>query len=575
MADEWAFGGGCAVTDNLQDKIAAARRAIVHGQSDTAGRMAAQILQISPDCLDALEVKALCEAERGDDVAAEQTLRRAIAVEPSRQWPYGDLARLLLRLGRRDDAQSVARAALESDGSNADAHAILGCLLLDRGVPFEAASHFRLAIAIAGPHPQLLAKLGLALLRQGRLDEARPTLEGAIAADSNALEPVAYLAELEERLDRFSEAERLLGRAQELALAKATDVELQRSVLLARMGQIEDALGLLEKKREISGAALLQRGRLRARLGRHAEAWSDWVDGKVALAERESRSYPAAEVQLQADKLAAFFTSDRVAALERTQRRDDVAQPIFIVGFPRSGTTLTEQILASHSAVRAGGELPFGRELRDRAAKLAGGEASFPQGLERAELGGWPELLRDSYLKRATEYGLADGGWFTDKMPLNDMWLPLLRLAFPQSPVVLVRRHPLDVLVSVMAHDMTHGFHCAYRLGDAATHFAVMDGLMEHYRQAGFGPTHDLQYERLVADQAGETRRLMASMGIELEPLQLRFFERETVSPTPSYAQVREPLNDRSIGRWRHYCEQLEPIRPLVANAIARGGYAA
>jgi hypothetical protein len=219
--------------------------------------------------------------------------------------------------------------------------------------------------------------------------------------------------------------------------------------------------------------------------------------------------------------------------------------------------------------------LPFGRELRDHAAELAGGETAFTEGLDRTE-GGWLERLRDRYLERAKQYGLTDGGgWFTDKMPLNDMWLPLLRMAFPRSPVVLVRRHPLDVLVSVMAHDMTHGFHCAYRLEDAATHLALMDELVARYTEAGIGPTHELQYERLIADQAGETQRLMASMRLEMEPSQLRFFERETVSPTPSYAQVREPLNDRSLGRGRKYAVQLEPILPIVAEARERGGYAA
>jgi hypothetical protein len=122
---------------------------------------------------------------------------------------------------------------------------------------------------------------------------------------------------------------------------------------------------------------------------------------------------------------------------------------------------------------------------------------------------------------------------------------------------------------------MTHGFHCAYRLEDAAVHLALMDELVACYSQARIGPTYELQYERLVADQAGVTRRLMASIGLEMEPSQLRFFEHETVSPTPSYAQVREPLNDRSIGRWRNYAEQLEPIMPVVAKAMERGGYAA
>jgi hypothetical protein len=125
-----------------------------------------------------------------------------------------------------------------------------------------------------------------------------------------------------------------------------------------------------------------------------------------------------------------------------------------------------------------------------------------------------------------------------------------------------------------MAHDMTHGFNSAYRLEDAARHLALVDALLERYREVGVGPTHELRYETLVADQDGETKRLMAAIGLEMEPAQLRFHEHDAVPATPSYAQVREPLNDRSIGRWKNFATQLEPVRALVADAMARGDYA-
>jgi hypothetical protein len=313
---------------------------------------------------------------------------------------------------------------------------------------------------------------------------------------------------------------------------------------------------------------------LRDRQGRHAEAWSDWTLGKSILAGRAGRHYPAIEVRKQADKLAAFFDEKRVARLPRAALRSDVPQPIFILGFPRSGTTLTEQILASHSVIRAGGELPFGRELRDFAVSLTGGEANFPRGLSRIGQDQVAEL-RDFYLARAGEFSLISSSakYFTDKMPLNEMWLPLLRIAFPESPVVLVRRHPLDVLTSVMAHDMTHGFNCAYRLEDAARHLALIDDLLSQYRAAGIEITYELRYEALISDQRAETERLMAAIGLPLELPQLSFHERETVSPTPSYAQVREPLNDRSIGRWRKHASKLEEFRGLLSQTMRRDHY--
>jgi hypothetical protein len=275
-----------------------------------------------------------------------------------------------------------------------------------------------------------------------------------------------------------------------------------------------------------------------------------------------------------AEGLARFFNSPAAASLPRAERRKDVPQPIFIVGFPRSGTTLTERILASHSAVEAGGELPFGADLHELAISLAGGELMYPAGLANARPD-WSTMLRDRYLESAERFGLFANGarYFTDKMPSNDFWVPLLRLAFPDSPVVHVTRHPLDVLTSVMAHEMTHGFNCGYRLEDAARHFATADQLLEKYRSAGLGPTYALRYESLVANQEEETKRLAAAVGLEMEPAQLNFHERAAVPATPSYVQVREPLNDRSIGNWRNFASEFEPVLPMLAETMRRGGY--
>jgi tetratricopeptide (TPR) repeat protein len=450
---------------------------------------------------------------------------------------------------------------------------MLGSLFADREQWFEAAAHFRQAVAIAGAHPQLLTGLGQALLRLGRDEEARQPLDAASAANPNALEPLVYLAELEERGGAFEQATRLLDRAQGLARRQGTDVDLQRSVLLARMGQPEQAFALLEAKSDLSGAALLHRGRLGERLGRFAEAWSDWTKGKAELAKRAGRHYAADHVNAQADRLSHFLdSSDTTHGRWATPRRH-LPQPIFIIGFPRSGTTLVEQILASHSAIRAGGELPFGHELREYALATAGNDLAVAAPLWKANCA---EHLRNLYLARAETRGLLAKGasYFTDKMPDNSFSLPLMRLAFPDAPVILVRRHPLDVVTSVMAHDMTHGFNCGYRLETAAQHYALVDRLLERFRASGLGATHELHYETLVRDQDGETRRLMTAVGLQMEPWQLRFHERASVPATPSYAQVREPLNNRAIGRWRNFAKQLEAVTPILAEAMVRGGYA-
>ena len=560
-------------TDRMR-QVWAGRQAIQAGKFDAARATAVQILREDPRNIDALEIKALAEIEQGNDQAAEQTLRAAMAIGPREPWPYAGLAELLVRHGRLADAEEVCRAALAVDPKNADAHEKLGGLLAARWKAFEAAEHFEQAVALAGPEPQLLTRLGHALLRLGRLDEARGHLEAAAAADPNSFEAASYLAELEEREGRFEAALRQLERAEQLVRSRGINLDRQRSILLAHMGEHEQALALLDNKADITGAEQLQRGRLRERAGRHAEAWTDWRVGKEKLSAVPNRRYPREAVQALADRLAAFFASPAAAALPRAERRDDVPQPIFIVGFPRSGTTLTERILASHSEIEAGGELPFGGEMHELAVSLAGGEWAFPAGLAQAPPG-WVTKLRDRYLAKVERHGLFTSGarFFTDKMPTNDFWVPLLRLAFPESPIVFVRRHPLDVLTSVMAHEMTHGFNCSYRLEDAARHLALADRLLEQYSAAGFGPTYQLRYESLIANQVEETERLTAAVGLAMEPAQLNFHESGSVPATPSYVQVRKPLNAGSIGNWKNFASEFSPVRPLLVESMKRGGY--
>ncbi|MBS0479215.1 MAG: sulfotransferase [Proteobacteria bacterium] len=560
----------CSLSSVETDRrIAAARAAFGAGRTAEAERIAAAVLAERGDTLDAIELMALARRAAGDGAGAERWLRRAIAVAPGRRWPHDDLAELLCEAGRAVEAEAVCRAALAADRDNANAAMMLGNLLSEREELVEGAVWLRHAIALAGDHPQLLANLGRNLQRQGALDAAEPLLRKAVAAMPDALPPLAWLAELLEQARRFDEAATMLDRAGRLAKAQGSDVTLQRAALLSRTAEWRAGLALLDAEPELSGAALLQRGRLRDRAGRHDEAWADFIRGKAALAARSGRRYDRAGVARLITDLRTFFAA---ASLAPAPVRADVPQPIFILGFPRSGTTLTEQVLASHSRIRAGGELPFVAELAAIAEQRTAG--AFPAAPDRLD----PHMratlatdLRDHYLARAAAFGLLDrdAGFFTDKMPLNELYLPLLRLAFPAAPLVAVKRHPLDVMVSAMSHDFTHGFDCGYRLEDAAHHFAVIDALVADYEFAA----HTLVYERFVAAQQGETDALMAHIGLPTEPAQLAFHESRRFAPTPSYAQVQEPLNDRSIGRWKNYVLYLAPARAILREAIARGGY--
>jgi hypothetical protein len=183
--------------------------------------------------------------------------------------------------------------------------------------------------------------------------------------------------------------------------------------------------------------------------------------------------------------------------------------------------------------------------------------------------------VRDYYLQNVADLGiLRDGSrLFTDKMPLNETHLGLISLMFPQSPLVHMRRHPLDVMVSVYSNHMTHGFFCAYDLATAARHYALIDQLVRHYRAEMALNFMEIRYEELVQAQEATVRRALGFVGVAFEPACLQFTENRRYARTASYAQVSEPLYDRSIGRYRNYLPFLGPALAQLQEVIDRLGY--
>jgi len=517
------------------------------------------------------------QRRRGELAAAAETLKTVLKGDPRADWAYNELTELLYAMGRHADAQTLARTALRVNPLNAQAHNLFGTILSQLNDLPPGEWHFRRAIELGGDQASFLANLALNLLQQGRTDEAETSFAHAHALAPDDFRTLAHWSKLREVRGDHAGAWDLLERAQRAA--GGSGVELLRANHLTRTGKIKEAIALLDAAPALNGDARLERGRLLDRLGRYDEAWRDLVEGKRQLAaEAGGLTYNAPAVEAFFARLKHFFVRGNWALLPQAPVRADVPQPIFIMGFPRSGTTLIEQVLTSHSAVRAGGELSFISELRQFSLQQLAGPEPFPENLARSWTADnrWAAtLFRDYYFARAEQYGLLETGkrYFTDKMPFNEVWLPLVRMAFPQAKIVRVLRHPLDVCVSMLANNMTHGFNCGYRIEDIVHHLLAVSDLDEHYARELASDQLQLQYERFIADQRGETVRLLAHLGLELEPACLTFHENPRYAPTPSYAQVTQQLNDRSIGRHRHYARQLQPFQSQLERLVAARGY--
>lgn len=557
--------------------IARGREAFARGDLRGAEAAAAERLATLATDVDALELRFLVQKQRGSAVEAVKTLDAVLGANPRTEWAYNELVQLFMAHGRLVEAAEVARTALRANPHSAHGHNLFGLVLSEMNDLPPGEWHFRRALELAGPHAPSLLNLAINLLKQGRPDEADGYFAAAHELAPQDPKTLAHWSTLYEGRGDLKRAQQLLAQAE--AASSPEHVSLLRANYQTRSGAHAQALVQLDAATNLSGDAQLQRGRLRERAARYPEAWQDFVDGKRKLAQEVGgREYKRQSVDALFALCRQFFTPDTWAALPRAPVRRDVAQPIFVLGFPRSGTTLAEQILSSHSRVRPGGELPFIEDLQRLAGELLPGPEGYPGNLARsftADRHYVAALFRDYYCARAAQYGLLAEGksFYTDKMPFNEIHLPLLKMAFPHAKIVHVVRHPLDVCVSMLAHSMTHGYSCAYRIEDIVHHLGAVFDLVEHYRRGLDPAEHVLRYESLVADQLTETRGLLDYLGLPFEEACLRFHENRRYAPTPSYAQVTEPLTDRAIGRHQHYLQQLRPYRAQLAPLMARYGY--
>ena len=526
----------------------------------------------------ALELKAVIQTSRGDLRGAEATMRLAIQHDPASDWALNDLTQLLHNQGQALAAEIAAREALIQRPEDPQAHLQLAVIFGEKDDLPAAEFHNRRALDLAGPHPQILVNLGLCLYNQGRIDEALSALLEAHRLQPDQAQIMAHISRAYEAKRDMADAYIWLERAEALGRKTGEDFTLLRALYLRHAEQPKQALDLIDATKEtLAPPAVLERAVLLDKLGRHDEAMQGFVTAKARLAQDVGVRYEAAKVAHESKTLKAFFTSERMQHLPKATVRQG-PQPIFILGFPRSGTTMIEQMLYAHPHVSAGGELPFVHEWQKLIGDLLPGVKPYPERLaqmQTADLHHVAGVLRDYYLGRAETSGLLSEGktFFTDKMPLNDVHLPLIRLAFPQSTVIRMVRHPLDVAMSMLSHNLTHGYNSGFKIETIIAHMVAMQALNTHYDAVLGHPALSLRYEDFIAEQKGHTLRVLGHVGLGFHEACLRFHTNPRHAPTPSYAQVSRPLNDRSIGRWKPYERFFTPFMDEIGPVIEALGY--
>jgi hypothetical protein len=240
-------------------------------------------------------------------------------------------------------------------------------------------------------------------------------------------------------------------------------------------------------------------------------------------------------------------------------------RPIFVVGLPRTGTTLTERILASHSQVQSVGETQFLQMTLRQLSGVETVEAMTPPMIPAVARQD-PARIAEGYMN-AVRYRLGDQPMFIDKLPFNFLYLGFIARAWPDAGMVYLRRNPMDTCFAMYKQVFTWAYKFSYTLEGLGRYYVAHHRLLEHWKRELGERLVEVEYEVLVSGQEAQTRRLLDRLGLPFEPACLEFEKNESASATASSVQVREKIHARSVGRWRHFERQLQPLRDVLEAA--------
>ncbi len=464
-------------------------------------------------------------------VEAEAVYQRVLASWPDLPNTWYNLARLQRRAGRFDAALSSYQQAL------------------DRGVAEPEEVHLNRGVIYSDG------------LRQD--DAAERELQAALALNPDYVPALLNLANLREDFGKQAEASALYQKV--LALQPHCYVALARCAGLQKVARADDPL-IAQLRAAIADvrASAADRADLGFALGKALDSCGDWdaAFAAYAAANRESRrsAGPGAAYDRRAHErfidalIAAFAPGQPIAA-----RRPDAARPLFICGMFRSGSTLTEQILAAHSQVTAGGEIPFLPSL------VRSGLAPFPATMATATQAQLDQLAA-SYLDMLARL-FPHGERVTDKRPDNFLYIGLIKRLFPDARIIHTARNALDNCLSIYFLHLDHGMSYALDLADIGHYYVQYRRLMTHWKTLYGADILHLDYDALVREPRPAIQRLTAFCGLEWEEACLSFEQTARAVKTASVWQVRESLYRRSSGRWRNYAAQLAPLAAYLREA--------
>ncbi len=566
------------------------------GQFEESRNCLERVVALKPDWPEAWNNLANTCRRLGRFDLAESHYRRALTLKPEYPEGHSNLAFLLSTQGHADEAAALARRAIELNPRLVDAYLNLADVEMSRRNPSAALRALDMLRAFAPQHPAGLLAYAKALRQEERHDEALTFARQAVAIVPQSADARCTLATLLQSLHQTDEALSQFDQAAQLPGAVAEEALTGRATLLLQAGRKDEALAAFDhalalfpesaplltaradartfKAGDPDFAVLegfLAQGERRAKADLIAvhfalgKAWLDVKDSAKAFhhfasgngLKRSTFAYDSTRTGAWIEAIAAAFPAGLFARMSHSGAESEM--PVFVIGMPRSGTTLIEQILSSHSQVSGAGELSTLRYAVEA-------RGAFPEMVAHLSEQSATELGRD-YLRRVAP--LANGrSRLVDKMPANFLYAGIIALTLPGARIIHARRDAVDTCLSCYSKLFGGDQLFSYNQTELGEFYRHYERLMAHWRAVLPADRFiEVDYEAVVDDLEGEARRLIGFLGLPWEDACLHFYNNRRVVRTASVNQVRQPIYHSSKGRWREHAGHLGEL--LAALGIA------
>lgn len=543
LGDELLKGGdsetaGAAYTRHVSatakdPALIAAADALNRGDLPVAERQLKDYLKRAPTDVAAIRMLAELAARIGRLGDSENLLARAVELAPEFRAARHHLAIVRLRLGKAEEAAAETEALLKADPDNPSLRTLYCAALVRIGEFARAIESYDRLLKDHPRQAKAWMSFGHALKTVGRRDDSIAAYRESLSIAPHLGESWWSLANL--KTVRFTDDD---VAAMERALAEDGIDEDDRLHLHFALGKALEDRGVYEQS------------------FRHYETGNALRQGQLGYDEDQMEGRTARMARLLTPKLFAGRAGHGCPAPD----------PIFVLGMPRAGSTLVEQILASHSMIEGTMELP---DIISMAQRLGGkGDENYPECLERLtadEL----KALGEEYLERTRIQRKTDKPYFIDKMPNNFMHVGFIRLILPNAKIIDARRHPLACCFSNFKQHFAKGQGFSYGLERVGKYYRDYVSLMARFDTAAPGAAHRVIYERMVEDTEAEVRRLLAYCGVAFEPQCLKFYETDRPVRTASSEQVRQPIFSDGVDQWRHYEPWLGPLKAALGPVLS------